>query len=250
MLVATWNVNGLRARIPQLLEWLSRDRPDVVMLQEIRAAPEQLPAELHAMDDYWSAWHGQKGYSGVGMLVRKGLGVQPHRIPAEFDEECRALAVELGPLDLFSVYVPNGGKSIPAKLEFLASMRETLRRQSRPTILAGDLNVALTDMDIHPREKDPRKVGQLPVERALMREILESGFVDHLRAKHPEDDRLFTWWAPWREMRQKNVGWRIDYILASRHLDVASCECLKDVGTSDHAPVVADFPELASKLAL
>lgn len=247
MRIATWNVNGLRARIPQLLEWLDQERPDVVMLQEIKAAPEQLPEVLHP--GYWQAWHGQKGYSGVGMLVSKNLP-QPQLIPAEFDEECRALAVELGPLDLMSVYVPNGGRSIPAKLEFLENMRESLQRQSRPLILGGDLNVALTDQDVHPKELDPRKVGQLPIERALLGDILKAGYTDLLRKFHPEPD-LFTWWAPWREMRQRNIGWRIDFLLVSSHLagQASSCDVRKEVGTSDHAPVVAEFPDLSSKLA-
>lgn len=248
MKVATWNVNGLRARVPQLLEWLEAERPDVVMLQEIRATPEQVPRELHELPAYWSSFHGQKGYSGVGLLVRREL--QPQPIPVDFDEECRALGVEVGPLDLISVYVPNGGRSLPAKLEFLTHMRECLRRQSRPLILGGDLNVARTDRDVHPKELDPRKVGQLPVERALLEEILQAGYTDLGRAMDPDNDRLFTWWAPWRELRQKNVGWRIDYLLVSNHLagQATGCVSQRQVGTSDHAPVVAEFPGLSSKL--
>jgi exodeoxyribonuclease-3 len=106
------------------------------------------------------------------------------------------------------------------------------------------LNVARTDRDIHPKEKKP-VVGQLPEERELIERILSRGVVDLGRALDPDNDNLFTWWAPWRNLRQRNIGWRIDYVLASTPLAqcALSCPVLSQVGTSDHAPVMASFAE-------
>jgi exodeoxyribonuclease-3 len=106
------------------------------------------------------------------------------------------------------------------------------------------MNIARTDMDLHPKERKPGTIGQLPEEREQLERILDrGGLVDTGRALAPEDDQMFTWWAPWRNMRQRNIGWRLDYVLASRALfdRVKSCTVQRDVGTSDHAPVMAEF---------
>jgi exodeoxyribonuclease-3 len=118
-----------------------------------------------------------------------------------------------------------------------------LQREGRTVALCGDLNVARTDMDVHPKERKPKAVGQLPEERALLERIISHGLVDVGRALDPANDGLFTWWAPWRNMRERNIGWRLDYVLASEPFaaTVISCPVLKDVGTSDHAPVMATF---------
>ena len=109
----------------------------------------------------------------------------------------------------------------------------------------GDLNIAREEVDVHPRERKPGIIGQRPEERELFARLLGDRMVDVMRALAPENDRLFTWWPPWRNMRQKNIGWRIDYILASASLaqDAVGCEVLTDVGTSDHAPVVMTLRE-------
>ena len=110
-------------------------------------------------------------------------------------------------------------------------------------ILCGDMNVARTDIDVHPKERKPRAIGQLPEERALIERLIGRGMVDLGRALDPENHGLFTWWAPWRNMRQRNIGWRLDYVFASAQLAerATSCPVQKDVGTSDHAPVMAIF---------
>ncbi len=116
-------------------------------------------------------------------------------------------------------------------------------QQAAGVVLCGDINVARTDRDVHPKERKPGVIGQRPEERALLRALLGHGLVDVGRALDPDNDNLFTWWAPWRNLRQRNIGWRIDYVLASDALASAatSCKVLAEVGTSDHAPVVARF---------
>ncbi len=247
MKVATWNVNGIRARQAQVQEWIERERPDVVCLQEIKATSEQVPQALCEMEGYWCVWHGGKGYSGVGLHVSKTIAPErPLFFHPAFDYENRALAIEIADITVASIYVPNGGKDFPAKVRFLEAMAAYAGRfadAGRTLVLCGDLNVARAERDVHPKERKPRAIGQLPEERALLEQIIGNGLVDVGRALDPDNDGLFTWWAPWRNLRERNIGWRLDYVLASASLAgrAASCPVQKDVGTSDHAPVVATF---------
>ncbi len=253
MRIATWNVNGIRARQAQVEEWMARERPDVVCLQEIKVPSAQVPLPLGAMDDYWCYWHGERAYSGVALHVRKALSLQrPVCSHPGFDHENRIAAVEVGGVTVASVYVPNGGKDFPAKLRFLEAMVDYaagLHAAGTALVMCGDLNVARSERDVHPRERKPAAIGQLPEERALFERLLAAGgLVDVGRAQDPANDQLFTWWAPWRNMRQRNIGWRLDYVLASEALAAraVSCTVSPEVGTSDHAPVLAEFQPLSS----
>jgi exodeoxyribonuclease-3 len=251
MKIATWNVNGIRARQGQLLEWLASERPDVVCLQEIKASLDQLPFELRDIEHYWAGWHGERGYSGVGLLVAKSLAATPPVFShPPFDFEQRVISAEVdfgrGPVLTSSFYVPNGGKDYPAKLRFLEAMDAwagEAHAGGRPLIFCGDLNVARTDLDIHPKERKPNQVGARDDERALIERLLSRGLVDVGRTLHPTDDAFFTWWAPWRNLKQRNIGWRIDYVIASEPLarTAASCVVQREIGSSDHGPLVATF---------
>jgi len=242
MKIATWNVNGIRARETQFCEWLERDRPDVVCLQELKAEPAQIPERCRHVD-YHVYWHGLRAYSGVSLHVRRDLlEGDPQFSHPDFDMEARIVQIALGNMVLASVYVPNGGKDYPAKLNFmtrLAAWARQLHAEGREVVLCGDINIARTEMDVHPRERKP-VIGQLPEERTLFESLLGEHLVDVGRAMDPDNDRLFTWWAPWRNMRQRNIGWRLDYVLASPSVAARaqSCVVLAEVGTSDHAPVL------------
>lgn len=245
--IATWNVNGIRARCPEVVEWAQREKPDVICLQELKATVGQIPQPLCDLEGYWCYWHGYKAYSGVGLHVRKDLAPErPEFSHPPFDHESRIVTVRIGALTVASVYVPNGGKDYAAKLRFLEAMEAyagTFSANAASLVLCGDLNVAITDVDVHPRERRPNVVGQRPDERALMQGILQRGLTDVGRALDPENDRLFTWWAPWRNLRERNIGWRLDYVLASADMAVhaIACPSYREVGSSDHAPVVATF---------
>jgi exodeoxyribonuclease-3 len=248
MKIATWNVNGIRARQAQVQEWVARERPDIVCLQEIKASPDQIPSALCEMEGYWCYWHGEKGYSGVGLQVSQAFSPErPSFSHPPFDYENRIVMVRLPSVTVVSVYVPNGGKDYPAKLRFLAALEEFAAQMSsepQPIVICGDLNIARTEMDVHPKERKPDSIGQLPEERAQLERIIDRGrLIDTGRALAPDDDQMFTWWAPWRNMRQRNIGWRLDYLLASQSLfaTVTGCLVQREVGTSDHAPVVGTF---------
>jgi exodeoxyribonuclease-3 len=243
MKIATWNVNGIRARQAQFCEWLERDRPDVVCLQELKAEPAQVPPQCQ-VEDYDVFWHGMRAYSGVSLHIRKGAFPAPAVFShPDFDMESRIVQAQLGNLVLASVYVPNGGKDYPAKLGFMTRLAAWARRvheEGKELVLCGDINIARTERDVHPRERKPGIIGQRPEERELFETLIAGGVVDVGRALDPDNDQLFTWWPPWRNMRQRNIGWRLDYVLASPSIAAraASCTVLADFGTSDHAPVV------------
>src|SRR6185436_14592500 len=164
MKVATWNVNGIRARDAQVQELIDKEQPDVLCLQEIKASLDQLPVWLCDIEGYWCYWHGGKGYSGVALHVRQAsFPERPDFHHPEFDYEHRIVTARLPLFTVASIYVPNGGKDFPAKMQFLDSLdafSAGLHAGGQPFVLCGDLNVALTDMDVHPKERKPNIIGQ------------------------------------------------------------------------------------------
>lgn len=247
MKIATWNVNGIRARQAQFLEWIRDERPDVVCLQELKANPSQLAQELRDLAGYWCYWHGAGPYSGVSLHVcRETVAIEPEFSHPMFDRETRVVEARIGDLAIASMYVPNGQKNYADKLLFLQELREWVAARRLETdhfVVCGDMNVTRSEQDVYPRERNPKLVGQRPDERLLFEAVLGEGLVDVARQLHPDDEDLFTWWAPWREHRQRNIGWRIDYILASPALAerVTASWSQRQVGTSDHGPVIATF---------
>jgi exodeoxyribonuclease-3 len=245
--IATWNVNGIRARESQVLEWIQRERPDVVCLQELKSTVTQVPPSLCELQGYRCYWHGARAYSGVGLHIRcDSFPEEPRFLHPPFDYETRIVSAEIGNLTFVSVYVPNGGKDFPAKMEFLRQLEgyvEEIHRRGSRIVICGDINIARTERDVHPKERNSALVGQRPEEREMFERILAHGLVDVGRALNPNDETLFTWWAPWRRMRERNIGWRLDYVLASESLarKAAQCTAYRETGTSDHAPVVAIF---------
>ncbi|MDP2389518.1 MAG: exodeoxyribonuclease III, partial [Acidobacteriota bacterium] len=204
MKIATWNVNGIRARQGQLLDWLATEKPDIVCLQEIKASLDQLPFELRDVEGYWSYWHGEKGYSGVAVLFAKSLtNVFPSCSHPGFDFEqriaCATIASPLGEIMVASIYVPNGGKDYEAKLRFLDaldSFAAEAEREQRLVIFCGDLNVAREERDVHIKLRKLNQIGTRPDERGLLERVISHGLVDVGRTLDPDNHDLFTWWAP------------------------------------------------------
>ena len=244
MKVATWNVNGIRARSSQVAHWIDGEVPDVICLQETKAPLDKVPEPLASIAGYHAHWHGSGGYSGVALLLREAtFGSAPQFIHPPFDLENRIVVAEVGSTVFGSVYIPNGGKDFAAKMVFLRELDAwagALAAAGKHLVLCGDFNVARTPIDVHPvLRKD--MVGQSGQERELIERLFSHGLVDVGRHCDPDNDRLFTWWAPWRNMRQRNIGWRLDYIAAHHALvdGATTCKSYREVGSSDHAPVIA-----------
>jgi len=180
--IATWNVNGIRARFDEVHAFITRERPDVVCLQELKASAEQIPILLLEAEGYWCYMHGDRAYSGVALLVNKELApTRPAFSHPSFDHESRIVTVKLGDLTVASIYVPNGGKDYPAKIRFLEAMAgyaAGFQAAGAPLVMCGDFNVARTDMDVHPSERKREAIGQ----RAEERELIE-------RRRDPADRR-------------------------------------------------------------
>ncbi len=247
MKLVTWNVNGIRARFHELVTLSEAERPDIICLQEIKATPAQIPDVLVAAADYWCYWHGGGGYSGVALLIRRSFMAEtPVFSHPAFDMEHRVAVADLGAILTASIYVPNGGKDYPAKLRFLEGLTawaDETERAGRTLLLCGDLNVALEERDVHPKERKLNQVGTRPEERELLGRLFRSSLVDVGRTLDPNNDELYTWWAPWRNLRQRNIGWRIDYVVASPGLAAGASSAVsrREFGTSDHAPQVVTF---------
>jgi exodeoxyribonuclease III len=247
MKIATWNVNGIRARHEQFLEWVGSEEPDVVCLQELKATLAQVPPSICDLNGYWCYWHGASAYSGVGLHLRRAtFPEEPQFTHPEFDNETRIVQARAGDTVYTSVYVPNGGKDYVAKLGFMRSLIDyarAMKESGTRLVICGDMNIARSDMDVHPKERKPNVIGQRAEERDLVEAMLAQGLVDVGRKLYPDDENYFTWWAPWRNLRQRNIGWRLDYVLASEPIAerATACPSYREVGTSDHAPVVATF---------
>ena len=247
MKIATWNVNGIRARHEQFLEWVGREQPDVVCLQELKASLAQVPESICNLSGYWCYWHGATAYSGVGLhLRRETFSEEPQFTHPEFDNETRIVQARAGDAVYASVYVPNGGKDYAAKIAFMRSLIDyarAMKESGTRLVICGDMNIARSDMDVHPKERKPNIIGQRAEEREILEALIAEGLVDIGRKLYPTDENYFTWWAPWRNLRQRNIGWRLDYVLASESLAerAIACPSYREVGTSDHAPVVATF---------
>lgn len=248
MKVVSWNVNGIRARKDEVAAFLDQERPDVLCLQELKATREQIPEILTTQAGYWAYWHGSKGYSGVSLHVHKERWAAPPRFwhPA-FDHETRVVIADVGPISIASLYVPNGGRDFDAKLGFLRALEDFVassRALGKQLMLCGDINIARAEEDVHPKLRDPRVVGQRPEERDFFARILEKGNLHDVgRELDPQNFSLYTWWAPWRNMRQRNMGWRLDYVLASQELAARALRARveRDTTSSDHGPLIIEF---------
>lgn len=251
--IITLNVNGIRAAAKKgLFEWLSVQQADVVCLQETKAQEHQLSDEAFHLPGYQRYFYDAKkaGYSGVAILtkhppaeVKVGLGW------SVADDEGRYIQVDYENVSIASVYFPSGtsGEIRQAvKFDFLKRFSEHLEgiaAQQKRIILCGDFNIAHRQIDLKNWRANQKNSGFLPEERAWMEEVIEKrGFVDCFRALHPAAEE-YSWWSTRGQAWAKNVGWRIDYQLASPQLkaEVLSAEIYREQRFSDHAPVVVHY---------
>ena len=250
--LASYNLNGIRARMPRLLEWLEREKPDVVCLQELKCADEALlVADIEAAG-YGAVWHGQKGFNGVAVLTR-GDTPKLRRIglPGDPDDShSRYIEAELGEgLIVASLYLPNGNPIGTEKFDYKIRWMERLREHSevllseeRPAVLAGDWNVVPEDRDVFSVRATAHDAVMQPQAREVWRRIVNRGWTDSLRALHPDEPKLYTFWDYTAGCFPRDLGFRLDHLLLSPE----ATDRLRGAGVdrwaraeekaSDHAP--------------
>ena len=255
MRIVSWNVNGLRACVKKgFLTFLNRSAADVIGLQEVRALPHQLDLQTRAPN----GWHTsfvpaeRPGYSGVAIYSRQS----PDRVESSLnqpllDAEGRLIIAHFGRMAIASVYFPKGsGKDrdnsrVPYKLEFYAAVFDRIQhlRRRGTVFVMGDYNTAHQAIDLARPKTNQKSSGFLPEEREEMTRWLAAGWVDTFRVRHPGEAGHYTWWRQWGGARANNVGWRIDYVLASPRANkrISHAFIWPNVAGSDHCPVGVDL---------
>jgi exodeoxyribonuclease-3 len=250
MKIATFNVNGITARLQRLIEWLAKESPDVACLQELKAPDEAFPMLAVRAAGYEAIWHGQRSWNGVAILAR---GTKPTEIrrglPGDPDDtHSRYIEGAVDGIIIGCLYLPNGNPQPGPKFDYKLAWFErliqhaaTLYASGHPVVLAGDFNVVPTDFDIY-NPKSWRKDALLqPESREAYKRLLAQGWVDAIRARHPEA-AIYTFWDYFRNHWQRNSGLRIDHLLLSRALASRLIDANVDTwvrgqpSASDHAP--------------
>jgi exodeoxyribonuclease-3 len=257
MRVATWNINGLRARLDFVVHWLRARRPDIVGLQELKLSDDRFPHDALEAEGYQAAVHGQKGWNGVAILARAPIEVRQRGLPGQEELGARLLSAKVGGLSITTVYVPNGKdvghEDYPRKLAWLDALAAHLGRDhspDEPMVVCGDFNLAPTALDSwHEPAPPERRIHHTEEERARHANLLDWGLVDLFREKFPEL-RAYSWWDYRGGAFHRKQGLRIDFLLGSRNVAtrVRSVEIDRDYRkkkdgliASDHAPVIADL---------
>lgn len=246
--ILCWNVNGIRAAKGKgFLEWLYKENPDILCIQETKAHPNQLDPKLLQPEGYHTYWNypERKGYSGVATFTREepvniqyGFGV------SEFDAEGRVIMAQYPEFVIFNVYFPNGKKDdnrLKYKMDFYEAFLlhvELIRKQEKRIIVCGDFNTAHKEIDLARPKENEKVSGFLPVERAWIDKFVSHGWVDTLRYFNKEPGQ-YTWWDLKSKARERNVGWRIDYLFTTDSMTPSLSEAfiMPDVTGSDHCPV-------------
>lgn len=251
MKVATFNVNNINKRLPLLLAWLKKAKPDIVCLQELKCEPSTFPDAALRRAGYGAAWESERSWNGVAILARKTEPVVTRRrLPGDpKDKQARYIEAAVGGMIIASLYLPNGnpqpGPKFTYKMQWFARLTRhaaALQKKRVPVILAGDYNVVPTPIDIYPTTSWDKDALVQPKPRQAFARLLDKGWTDALRHVS-EEKRIYTFWTYWRERYEKDHGLRIDHLLLSDDLAVRLSGASVDRkvrgldGASDHAPV-------------
>jgi exodeoxyribonuclease-3 len=253
MKIATWNVNSMKVRLPHVLEWLDANRPDVLVLQEIKQVTEAFPAEALRDAGYASIANGQKTYNGVAVICKTDPADAVCDLPGLDDPQRRVLGVTVDGVRVIDLYVPNGqavgSEKYDYKLGWLAALREFLEdqlAQHDKLVVLGDFNIAPADEDVYDPEKWGEDILCSPLERQALGALLDLGLTDVFR-QFEQPEKAFSWWDYRAAGFRRNAGLRIDLILTSAAMTAACSASYVDKEPrawerpSDHAPVVAEF---------
>jgi exodeoxyribonuclease-3 len=254
--IATFNANSLRVRLPQILDWLARETPDVLCVQETKVQDKDFPARPIEDAGYHVVFKGQKSYAGVAIISQRA----PEDVQAGFeagtqDDAARLLRARYGPVHVVNTYVPQGrspdSEHFTHKLRWFARLRELFEQHYAPDDLlvwVGDFNVATQDIDVHDPKRLRGHVDFHPDAQAALDEVRAWGFVDVFRQQHPDEPGHYTYWDyRTRDPIERGVGWRVDHVWATQPLAQRATDAWIDVEArraerpSDHTLLVAEF---------
>jgi exodeoxyribonuclease-3 len=251
MKIATFNVNGINGRLPVLLQWLDEAKPDIVCLQELKAAQNNFPEGELETAGYGAIWHGQKSWNGVAILAKGNVPLLARRgLPGDGDDaQSRYIEGVVDGILVGCLYLPNGNPALGPKFDYKLAWFKRLLKYTKelldlqvPMVLAGDFNVMPTDLDVYKPERWLDDALFRPEVKAAYRKLVAQGWTDSLRHMHP-DERIYTFWDYFRNAWGRNAGLRIDHVLLSPSLAVhlKKAEVDRDIRgwkkASDHAPV-------------
>lgn len=253
MKIATWNVNSLRVRLPHVVTWINTVKPDVLALQETKLTDDSFP--IAAIEDlgYKVVASGQKTYNGVAILSRDKSEDVVFDLPSFADPQRRVLGITIGDIRVLNLYIPNGESVVSKKYEYKMSWLKSLalflqeeRKKHAKMVVLGDFNIAPEEIDVHnPKSWEGQVLFSEP-ERQAFRDMLAVGFKDCFRMLSP-DEKHYSWWDYRLNAFKRDMGLRIDHILASNTLSAHCVKCYIDKDPrgwerpSDHAPVIAEF---------
>jgi exodeoxyribonuclease III len=250
MKIATFNINNINRRLPNLLRWMRDTKPDIVCLQELKAADAEFPASAIEKAGYHAVWRGQKTWNGVAILSRKAVPVLTRtELPGDRDDrEARYIEAAISGIIVTSLYLPNGNPQPGPKFDYKLDWFRRLRlhaakfvKQDLPVVLAGDYNVAPTGLDIYPTRSWDKDALIQPKSRAAFKSLVAQGWTDALRTLHPAKP-MYTFWDYKRNRWPRDAGLRLDHLLLSPALAgrLTRCGVDRDIrgeeGASDHAP--------------
>jgi exodeoxyribonuclease III len=251
MKLVSWNVNGIRACVKKgFLDYFNEVNADIFCIQESKLQEGQIELDLPQYEQYWN-YAERKGYSGTAVFTKiKPLSVSYGFQEGEREPEGRIITLEFDHFYLVNVYTPNSKRDLSRldeRLEWEDNLRQYLLELDvvKPVILCGDLNVAHKEIDLKNDRPNRGNSGFTVVERGKMTLFLESGFVDSFRYLYPEKDESYTWWSYMSKVRERNIGWRIDYFILSKRME----SCIKEADIhstilgSDHCPVYLELDE-------
>lgn len=255
MRIATWNVNGLRARLDFVLHWLAAREPDVVGLQELKLTDDQFPHDVFEQAGYQAVTHGQKAWNGVAILSRKPLSIRQAGLPGQEEFGARLVTAEVEGLAFTTVYCPNGKSTdhddYPRKLAWFDQLTAHLceRPTEEASVVCGDFNICPTALDTWNEKGSAGQIFHTDAERERIAALLDAGYVDLFRALHP-DEQVFSWWDYRGGAFHRGHGLRIDFVLGTPAVRERCSEVWVDrdyrkkqdgLTASDHAPVIAEL---------
>ncbi|WP_043933778.1 exodeoxyribonuclease III [Bacillus sp. EB01] len=249
MKLVSWNVNGIRACVNKgFLEYFREVDADIFCIQETKCQEGQIELELEGYHQYWN-FAEKKGYSGTAVFTKqKPLNVRYGLGDDESEPEGRIITLEFEDFFLVNVYTPNSQRDLarlPFRLEWEDRIKAHLLALNaiKPVVKCGDLNVAHSEIDLRNPKTNVGNSGFTPEERGKMSSLLEAGFIDSFRYFFPEEEGAYTWWSYMSKVRERNIGWRIDYFLVSKdfehRLKDAKIDCY--IMGSDHCPIILEL---------